>query len=260
MNLPELIKKPLRPVREFALRVAYGRKGIPRNVNGVTFNVTPSARFAFPSSHDPEVASLMNDSVKPGMCCWNVGANVGVHTLQMANKVGPKGSVVAFEPNPNAASLLRRHVEFNGYADTVTVVEAAVGESEGEIDFFVAGFDPMGRPQQANPLLSSTTRISVPVITLDSFLKSQSRRPDCIIMDIEGWEIGALRGGRSLLEAEPLPVLIVELHYNAWEWSGHSRQDLETLLREYRLSVKPLSGQTDPLAQYGQVLLYRAAA
>lgn len=250
----------MRPVREFALRVAYGRKGIPRNVNGVTFKVMPSARFSFPSSHDPEVASLLDIKVKPGMCCWNVGANVGVHTLQMANKVGSKGSVVAFEPNPNAASLLRRHVQLNGYDDRVTIVEAAVGETAGETDFFVAGSDPMGRPQQANPLLSSTTRISVPVITLDSYLKSQPRRPDCIVMDIEGWEVGALRGGRSLLRAEPLPLLIVELHYNAWEWSGHSRQDLETLLREYGLSVRPLSGQTEPLSQYGQVLLYRAEA
>ena len=259
MNLPEPLKKLLRPLRELALRVAYGRKGMPRKVNGVTFTVTPAARFSFPSSHDPEVASLLGAGLKPGMCCWNVGANVGVHTLGMANKVGPAGTVVAFEPNPNAAALLRRHVDMNGYSDRVTIVEAAVGETEGEIDFFVAGSDPMGRAQQANPLLSSTTRISVPVITLDSYLKSQSGRPDCIVMDIEGWEIGALRGGRAILGAEPFPIVIVELHYNAWEWSGHSRQELETLLREYDLAVKPLSGQTDPLGEYGQVLFYRAA-
>lgn len=260
MNLPELLKKPLRPVREFALCLAYGRKGISRKVNGVTFNVEPSTRFSFPSSHDPEVAALLDTRLKPSMCCWNVGANVGVHTLQLAKRVGSKGSVVAFEPNPDAASLLRRNVHLSGYADTVTIIQAAVGECEGETDFFVAGSDPMGRPQRANPLLALTTRISVPVITLDAFLKSQSRRPDCIVMDIEGWEIGALRGARSLLEAQSLPMLIIELHYNIWEWSGHSRQDLEALLREYDLLVSPLSGQTDPLWQHGQVLLYRADA
>ena len=194
------------------------------------------------------------------MCCWNVGANIGIHTLQLAHRVGSQGSVVAFEPNPAAVSLLRRHVQLNGYADRVTIIQAAVGEREGEADFFVAGADPMARAEHANPLLSQTTRISVPVITLDGYLQSQLRRPDCIVMDIEGWEIAALRGARSILEGQPFPIFIVELHQDTWEWSGHSRQDLETLLREYKLSVKPLSGQDDPLAQYGRVLLYRPDA
>lgn len=213
--------------------------------------------MSFPASHDPEVAAFLDTKLKPGMCCWNVGANVGIHTLQLGHRVGAQGSVVAFEPNPSAVSLLRCNVELNGYADRVTIVPAAVGEREGETDFFVAGADPMGRPGRANPLLGQPSRISVPVITLDGYLKSQTRRPDCIVMDIEGWEIAALRGGRSILELQPFPVFIVELHQDAWEWSGHSRPDLETLLREYKLSVKPLSGQNDPLAQYGRVVLYR---
>lgn len=194
------------------------------------------------------------------MCCWNVGANIGIHTLQLAHRVGSRGSVVAFEPNPAAVSLLRRHVDLNGYADRVTIIQAAVGEREGEADFFVAGADPMARAERANPLLPQTTRISVPVITLDGYLQSQSRQPDCIVMDIEGWEIAALRGARSILERQPFPIFIVELHQDAWEWSGHSRQDLETLLREYKLSVRPLSGQDDPLVQYGRALLYRPDA
>jgi FkbM family methyltransferase len=244
-------------VREFALSVAYGRSGLPCTVNGVTFKVEPSMRWSFPASHDPEVAAFLDTKLKPGMCCWNVGANVGIHVLQLAHRVGAQGSVVAFEPNPAAVALLRRHVELNGYDDRVTIVQAAVGEREGETEFFVAGADPMGRADRPNPLLPQTTRISVPVITLDGYLKSQTWRPDCILMDIEGWEIGALRGGRTILELQPFPIVIVELHPDAWEWSGHSRQDLETLLREHKLSVKPLSGQDDPLELYGRVVLYR---
>ena len=166
--------------------------------------------------------------------------------------------MVAFEPNPAAVALLRRNVQLNGISDRVTIVQAALGERESETDFFGAGPDPMGRPGRANPLLGQTDRISVPMITLDSYLKSQTRRPDCVVMDIEGWEIAALRGGRAILELQSFPIFIVELHQDAWEWSGHSRQDLETLLREYKLSVRPLSGQDDPLGQYGRVVLYRA--
>ncbi len=230
---------------------------MPVVVNEFTFNVDPSVRFLFTRSYDPEIASILDRSLKPGMCCWNVGANVGIHTLQLAEKVGPTGTVVAFEPNPHAAALLRRNVEFNNYAGRVTIVQAAVGEVEGTTDFFVAGFDGMGRAQRPNPLLGEkTSRVSVPVVTLDTFVKSQRRRPDCIVMDIEGWEIAALRGARTLLASQPSPLWVIELHPDAWQWSGHSREDLETLLRECGVSAKPVSGQGDPLSQYGHVLLY----
>lgn len=256
MQLPELLKKPLRPLRELALKLIYARSGMPVVVNGVHLRVDPSVRFLFTPSYDPEVTSILDSKIKPGMCCWNVGANVGIHALQLAQRVGPSGTVIAFEPNPYAAEMLRRNLSFNGCADRVRIVQAAVGEVTGTTDFFVAGFDGMGRAQRPNPLLGETNRISVPVITLDSYVKSQPRRPDCIIMDIEGWEIGALRGARTLLTAKPSPLWLIELHPDAWQWSGHSRKDLETLLRECGLSAAALPPQEDPLSQYGHILIH----
>ena len=131
---------------------------MPVLVNELSFNVDPSVRFLFPRSYDPEIASILDRSLKPGMCCWNVGANVGIHTLQLAEKSARPELVVAFEPNPYAAALLRRNVEFNNYAGRVTIVQAAVGDVEGTTDFFVAGFDGMGRAQRPNPLLGDKTR------------------------------------------------------------------------------------------------------
>lgn len=44
--------------------------------------------------------------VQPGMTVFDVGANVGYYTLLLARGVGPKGRVIAFEPNPiNIAHL-----------------------------------------------------------------------------------------------------------------------------------------------------------
>ena len=47
---------------------------------------------------------------------------------------------------------------------------------------------------------------------------------------------------------------IVELHPDAWQWSGHTRGDLERLLDSAGLVARPLSGQRDPLGEHGQVL------
>ena len=71
-------------------------------------------------------------------------------------------------------------------------------------------------------------------------------------MDIEGWEIAALEGARSHLGRARF---IVELHPDAWQWSGHTRADLEGVLDSGGLEARPLSGQRDPLGEHGQVVL-----
>jgi hypothetical protein len=134
----------------------------------------------------------------------------------------------------------------------VEVVEYAVGEHEGEVDLFVDGTNGMARAGRPNPLLNRAAAVRVPVTTLDAFMAGRSRPPSWIMMDIEGWEIAALRSARTLLANTRIAV---ELHPSAWPWSGHSRSDLERLLDEWRLTPVPLVGQTDVFADHGQVIL-----
>jgi FkbM family methyltransferase len=228
---------------------------VPIIVNGTNFRVDARTRLSFSPVYDVGASQLLNSTLRSGDEAWNVGANIGVHVLQMAARVGPSGRVVAFEPNPRAATLLQRNVALNGYSERVTIVRAAVGQQPGTTDFYVRGADPMGRSEQPNPLLPQTTRIQVPVMTLEQFSNGRSKAPDCVFLDIEGWEIGALLGAQQLLPR--IPLCIVELHPDAWSWSGHSRTQLEELLRTLELEVVPLSNQRDSLAEHGQVWLRR---
>jgi FkbM family methyltransferase len=273
----DLVKKRLRPMlravgfghayayvfrsrdfaRETVLHLRTRRTGVQRILNGSTFQVDSRTRFSFPPIHDPEVVDAYARTLAAGDTCWNIGANVGEHVLQMARIVGPTGQVLAFEPNPEAAAVLATNIQLNGYSDRVSIVEVAIGQYLGTADFYVAGANPMARAQQPNPLLRRTRRITVPVKTIDSVFEDTQRLPDCVLVDIEGWEIAALLGARQFLAAEPFPMLIIELHPDAWAWSGHSRHDLEALLKRFSLNVAPLSGQHDPLSQYGQVIITR---
>ncbi len=47
--------------------------------------------------------------------------------------------------------------------------------------------------------------------------------------------------------------MVVEMHPNAWSVAGTDRATLEGLLEACRLRVVPLTGQRDPLAEYGHV-------
>jgi len=227
-------------------------------VNGVPLQVDARSRLSFPAFYDEQATRLLSTVVREGDHCWNVGANVGVHVLQMCRLVGPTGKVLAFEPNPNAATLLGRNVALNGYSDRVEIIRAAIGQRSGAVNFFITGTDPMCRPDTPNPRLPRSRRIRVDVTTLDQQFALHPTHPKCILIDIEGWEIGALQAAESLLQLNPLPLIVVEFHPDAWAWSGHSAAQLEMLLRKNGLQVRGLSGQRDVFGEHGQVLLAKS--
>lgn len=250
----ESLKPLLRPVREVVLLAVTRGRGVSRAVNNLRFRVDSRTRFNFVPAYDVPVAAFLRTRVTRGSEVWNVGANVGVYALQLASWVGAEGKVVAFEPNPTAAHLLATNLRLNRLERRVEVVEAAVGESKGEVELYTCGADGMARAGRANPLLKRVVKVRVPVTTLDTFAADSGRVPAWVIMDIEGWEIAALRAARRLLSVSQF---VVELHPSAWEWSGDKREDLEALLEECQLEAVPLVGQADPLGEHGQVFLQR---
>ena len=240
--------------REHVIRALTRRRGVERRVNGIPFRVASPERALFTEDYDRPLADFLKSRIRPGDDVWNVGANVGIWVLQIATWVGDGGRVVAFEPNADTAATLRENVRLNGFESRVEVVECVVGEQIGEVDFFAAGTDGMSRAGQPNPLLQDATARRVPVTTLDAFASARRRWPSWILMDVEGWEIAALRGAPNVLEHAKVAL---ELHPSAWSWSGHSRQDLERVLDDNRLKAVGLSNQADVLADYGHAYLAR---
>ena len=247
----------LRRWREWIVRTVLARRGIARTVNGIPLRVDPIGRHVFTPVYDEGAATYLRGYLREGMEAWNVGANIGVYALQLAHHVGAAGRVVAFEPNPEARAVLLRNIAHNSLQGRVEVVPSAVGSAPGTVDFYTSGADGMGRAGRPNPQLARTDRIEVPVTTLEAFAAARGRMPDLVMMDIEGWEIAALEGARALAGRTRF---IVELHPDAWQWSGHSRADLERLLDSAGLQAVPLSGQRDPLGELGQVVLEGGAA
>jgi FkbM family methyltransferase len=246
----------LRPVREWALATMYNRSGLPRTVNGVSLKVLPKYRWYFQPDYDKPVSQFFQARIRPGDVCLSIGANLGVYPLQFATWSAPDGEVYAFEPNPATASVLREHVALNRLGDRVHVIEQAVADRSGEATFYQSGVDGMSRLGDANPELGGrATAITVPVDSLDHFCDARGIRPAALMIDIEGFEALALSGARGLFAGGNPPVTVVEIHPNAWAVAGTDRATMERLLGEYRLRPVALSGQADPLGEYGHIAL-----
>ncbi len=252
MTATDWLRRSARASRELALRVATSGRGVPRTINGLDVRVDSGTRNWFSGEYERPVAALLRHHVQPGAEVWNVGANIGVYALQLGAWVGCDGLVLAFEPNPFAAKLLTENVRLNGLHDRIEILRLAIGESPGEADLHARAADPMSRLGRPNPVLTVTECVRVPVTTLDEVAERRQTRPAWVIMDIEGWEISALRSARRLLGHSRF---VIELHPEAWPWSGHCRSDLEKLLSHVGLEAVPLTGQADALGEHGHVFI-----
>jgi len=92
------------------------------------------------------ITSAMARLTKPGTIGIDIGANLGYYTLLLADAVGPSGRVIAFEPNPRLANMMRTSVGINDFGSRVTVRDEAVGNvSGGQLTLAI----PRANPQNA---------------------------------------------------------------------------------------------------------------
>src|SRR5258708_37633018 len=68
--------------------------------------------------------------LQPGQNVIDIGANYGVYTLPMAQKVGARGHVWAFEPASSTAQYLARGIAGNGFGD-VTLEQKGMASASG---------------------------------------------------------------------------------------------------------------------------------
>jgi FkbM family methyltransferase len=76
---------------------------------------------------------FLASTLRPGERVVDAGAGVGYFTLLAADLVGLQGHVLAVEPNPQSAALLRRNLQLNGFAGHSSVEEAAVAGGTGRL-------------------------------------------------------------------------------------------------------------------------------
>jgi FkbM family methyltransferase len=170
--------------------------------------------------------------LQPGMTVIDVGANFGYYSILFGALVEANGHVYAVEPNPAAATKLRRSIDLNGFTPRTTIVEAAAGPvDKAEVILYA----PHGEPKNAaiieSPDLVSPelgTLHKIPQVRLDE-VASGATRVDFVKIDAEGAEEGIIGGMQHIL-ARDRPGLILE--FNAVRY-GDPRGFLDQLQAIY---------------------------
>lgn len=134
----------------------------------------------------------------------DVGANVGQFAIAAA-KLFPGVQIHSFEPNPPCATRLRHNVRS---LPEIKVYEQALGERSGTVDFHVnthshsSSILPLaGSHLDAFPEARESGVIRVPLSTLDEvFSGIKLAGPVLLKLDVQGYELPALQGGKAFLQ------------------------------------------------------------
>ncbi|MBM3477848.1 MAG: FkbM family methyltransferase [Alphaproteobacteria bacterium] len=176
----------------------------------------------------PEVSRLINRMLRPGQVAIDIGANVGMHSVIMANRVGPTGRVVVFEPDPHPMGRLRRNMALNGI-DWVTTVEAAVS-ARSETRTFYLHDDSIGNFANASLVAANvgkqTASVEMQVVSIDEWMRDNPLpRVDVVKLLAQGEEYNALQGMRGLIERDrPKIFFLYEPSY--WQRQGLELMDV----------------------------------
>jgi len=165
----------------------------------------------------------------PGDVFVDIGANLGLYSLEAASIGGANCRIYSFEPQPRAAAALRSSAAANGL-NTISVVEMVVTDSEGDVAFFVpstgSGIGSLSRDHASQ--VSRALKLIRQATSLDAFVSSHAfHRLDLVKIDVEGFEADVLKGSADTL-CRYLPIVWFEVNPAALRTAGHG-QDVPLL-------------------------------
>ena len=189
--------------------------------------------------HEIETARQLQKLIRPGMVILDVGAHVGYYTRLFAALTGASGRVIAFEPHPRTHKVLQDNLR---RLSNVTALQVAVAEEAGTAELYdylmmsASGSlhydESIAALQQAQMNESDVAprrqgdfemqKYRVETVTIDQCLREMGiGQADLVKMDIEGAEMGALRGMKRTVAGSPGLSLIMEYNPQALQAFGY---------------------------------------
>jgi len=160
---------------------------------------------------------------QPGDIVVDGGANIGYATSILGARVGPRGKVHSFEPDPRSFGELQRNVaewEQRGQRGGFVLHASALGARSGTAILQVpASFEWNGgraRIESAaaeedaiSELDRGITKLQVKLVTLDEVF-SQGENVSVVKLDVEGFELDALMGMEQMMREHRIRYVVFE--------------------------------------------------
>lgn len=204
-------------------------------------------RFAyFAQNTDPAQIEEFDSFVReitPGAVLFDIGAHFGLFSLAALHYGGSDAVSIAVDPSPMAIKLIKTQAQLNHVSDRLHAVQAAVSDQVGWQSMVAVGVLSGGyyvRPESNHtPRELSSTQTT----TLDQLVKEFDLWPTHVKIDVEGFELATINGGRGMLAQDNAPILFIEMHNEMVRENGGQPQETLSLLRTLGYQTHATSGE-----------------
>jgi len=187
--------------------------------------------------YERDVLKLFAEVVSEGDVAVDIGANCGFTAAMMAKSVGKTGTVHCFEPGSVPFKRLTRFASdanANGYQIVTYNIGASHGKSTVQLN--TSKVDNPGWLTMVPGLMSEASfshSETIEVNRVDELLIEANITPKLVKIDVEGAELGVIKGMTALFEKKILPTVICEVAPNAYPYLGFDIDHLFDLMSNY---------------------------
>lgn len=163
---------------------------------------------------EQEVLERLISTVKPGEVVYDIGANLGLYAVFLGQAVGPRGQVIAFEPEPHYCDRLRGNAALNGLRN-IRVSCLALGDRPGDLELLPSevGIAAPRLAESTADVGSGRAGSKVRVVEGDRLVEIENLPlPRAVKIDVEGYEYAVLRGLRRTLSNPLCQIVCCEVH------------------------------------------------
>ena len=184
-------------------------------------------------SFDYWVFDTCRSFVEQGDVFYDIGANVGYMSIEMAQCVDSKINIYSFEAQNDLAQNVGQSAILNDFPN-IKVFACALAEKNGEVEFVREKHSIHGHLSKSND--SNSNSVKVDAYTIDYLVaESVIEPPDVIKIDVEGAEHKVLLGMSETIKKYQ-PVIVFEISQDTYDFDTTPKQiiDYLTNLADYK--------------------------
>lgn len=160
----------------------------------------------------------------------DIGANRGDYSLEFSKKFS-KVPIYAFEPALETFKILQSKTQ----ETNISCINLGIGEksktAELYYDFFGSGLASLSQRDLSHIKVNFDLNEIVSIVTLDEWLMDHKIKDDLVIkMDIEGFELFALKGAHEALKGQ---IKLIQFEF------GGANIDSRTFFKDFWLLLSP---------------------
>jgi len=141
---------------------------------------------------------LVRQLLQPGQKAIDIGANYGLFTLSLAQSVGEKGKVWAFEPASSTAAFLAESIAANRW-NHITLDQRALSDHQGTARLSLGINAELNEIVRKSEVTGSFETVGL--ATLDAAMAEYGwQNVDFVKIDAEGEEAAIIRGGEHFFK------------------------------------------------------------